>query len=276
VATTAKRGSRYFFELAANFPRTNIMIRIASHRRAPQRTSLSTLLASVIFLAVLTRTLSAQTFEVASIKPNTSDSGRSSSKLTPGELFIENVSLQKCIALAYGISEDRGGAIVAPDWVGETRYDIVAKIPPDIHPEQARIMFQNLLAERFKLKVHWEDRETQIYALLPAKNGPKLQVPGSNEQRGVRESPGRLLGMGVPVSALADHLSGPKYQLGRQVVDRTGLQGNYDFTLDWSADPDGVSLFTAVQEQLGLKLEAQKGSMKVLVVNSMEKTPTEN
>lgn len=101
-------------------------------------------------------------------------------------------------------------------------------------------------------------------------------MPGSNEQRGVHESPGRLLGMGVPVSALADHLSGPKYQLGRQVVDRTGLQGNYDFTLDWSADPDGVSLFTAVQEQLGLKLEAQKGSVKVLVVDSMEKRPAEN
>jgi uncharacterized protein (TIGR03435 family) len=237
---------------------------------------LSTLLPNVILLATFTRALSAQAFEVASIKPNTSEGGSSSSKLTPGELFIENVSLQKCIALAYGISEDRGGAIVAPDWVRETRYDIVAKIPPGAHPEQARIMFQNLLAERFKLKVHWEDRETQIYALLPAKNGPKLQVSGSNEKTGVRESPGRLSGIGVPVSALADHLSGAKYQLGRQVIDRTGLQGNYDFTLDWSADPDGVSLFTAVQEQLGLKLEAEKGSVKVLVVDSMEKAPTEN
>src|SRR5580692_11575636 len=105
MANNSRERESYFFEPAANFPRTNIMIRIVSHRRAPQRTSLLTLFASVIFLAALTRCLSAQTFDVASIRPNTSDGGRSSSKLTPGELFIENVSLQKCIALAYGISE---------------------------------------------------------------------------------------------------------------------------------------------------------------------------
>jgi uncharacterized protein (TIGR03435 family) len=222
---------------------------------------------------------SAQTFEVASIKPNTSDTLRSSSNLTPGELFIDNVSLQKCIALAYNISEDRDGAIVAPAWVRETRYDIAAKIPAGTRPEQVRIMLQNLLAERFKLKLHREMRETQIYALLPARNGLRIKESDRDAQHLVRQSPGALMGKGVPLSALADHLSGPPYQLGRQVVDRTGLKGNYDFTLEWTpSDPDTAapSLFTALQEQLGLKLEAQKGSVEVLVIDSMEKMPSEN
>ena len=140
-------------------------------------------------------------------------------------------------------------------------------------------MLQNLLAERFKLKLHRERRETQIYALVPGKNGPRLTESGPDAPHSVREGPGRLTGSGVPISALADHLSGPLYQLGRQVVDRTGLKGNYDFTLEWAAsdsDAPGQSLFTALQEQLGLKLEAQRSSVDVLVVDSMEKAPTEN
>jgi uncharacterized protein (TIGR03435 family) len=237
------------------------------------------LLAIAAMSATFVGSLSAQRFEVASIKPNTSDNGDSSSKLAPGELFIENVSLQKCIALAYNVSEDRDGAIVAPGWVRETRYDIVAKIPAGSQPEQARVMLQNLLAERFKLKLHRESRETKIYSLLVVKNGPKLRESGLDAQRSVREGPGNLTGSGVPISALADHLSGPRYELGRQVVDRTGLKGNFDFTLEWTAadpDPQGASLFTALQEQLGLKLEPQESAVEVLVVDSMEKTPSAN
>jgi uncharacterized protein (TIGR03435 family) len=236
-------------------------------------------LVSVASSVALVGILSAQTFEVASIKPNTSDDLRSSAKLTPGELFIENVSLQKCIALAYNVSEDRDGAIVAPGWVRETRFDITARLPGGTQPEQARVMLQNLLTERFKLKLHHESREARIYALLLAKNGPKLHESGPDVRHSMRQGPGRLTGMRATLSEVADHLSGPLYQLGRQVIDQTGLKGNYDFTLEWAPsdqDTQGPSLFTALQEQLGLRLEARKASVDVLVVDSMEKTPTEN
>lgn len=235
--------------------------------------------ATALLLALLAGRLWSQTFEVASIKPNTSDNARSSSKLTPGELFIENASLQKCIALAFNISEDRDGAMVAPTWAREIRYDITAKLPPGATEEEARTMFQNLLMERFRLKTHHESREASIYALLVAKNGPRVQPSGPDAQHFVRQSPGRLTGNGVPLSMLADHLSSPFYQLGRQVVDLTGLKGTYDFTLDWTVpgpDSQAPSLFTALQEQLGLRLEAQKRSVDVLVVDSLEKTPTAN
>ena len=89
-------------------------------------------------------------------------------------------------------------------------------------------------------------------------------------------SNGHLSGKGVPLSALADRLSGSVFQLGRPVVDRTGISGLYDFTLDWASDDSAPSLFTALQEQLGLRLEAQKGTVEVLVVDSMERKPSAN
>ncbi len=109
-----------------------------------------------------------QSFEVASIKPNTSDNGRSSTRPGPTELYLENMSLRKCIALAYNVSEDRDNAISAPDWLNFARYDIAAKYPPGTPLEQVRVMLQNLLADRFKLKLHRESKELTIYALVTA------------------------------------------------------------------------------------------------------------
>jgi uncharacterized protein (TIGR03435 family) len=233
-------------------------------------------LAAIVSVLSCVTGAGAQSFEVASIKPNTSENGRSSMRPGPTELYLENTSLRKCIALAYNVSEDRDNAISAPDWLNFERYDIAAKFPAGTPLDQVRAMLQNLLADRFKLRLHRESKEVAMYALVTAKNGPKLAESAAGTQGSIGMSQGHLSGKGVPVAALADRLSGPVFQLGRPVVDRTGISGLYDFTLDWGSDDSTPSLFTALQEQLGLRLEAQKGSVEVLVVDSMERKPTPN
>ena len=221
-------------------------------------------------------------FDVASIKPNTSEGRGSSTRPGPTEVFLENASLRKCIALAYNVSEARENAISAPDWLNFERYDIAAKYPAGTPLDEARVMLQNLLADRFKLKVHREAKEVPVYALVAAKNGPKLAESAPGIQGSIGMSNGHLSGKGVPLAALADRLSGAVFQLGRPVLDRTGISGLYDFTLDWMPDiaeggnDSAPSLFTALQEQLGLRLEPQKGSVEVLVVDSMERKPSAN
>ncbi len=232
-------------------------------------------LPAIVVLSFATSAQS-QSFEVASIKANTSENGRSSTRPGPTELYLENTSLRKCIALAYNVSEDRDNAISAPDWLNFERYDIATKFPVGTSLEQVRVMLQNLLADRFKLKLHRESKELPIYALVATKNGAKLteSAPGTHGSIGM--SQGHLSGKSVPVAALADRLSGAVFQLGRPVLDRTGISGLYDFTLDWVPDDSAPSLFTALQEQLGLRLEPQKGSVEVLVVDSMERKPSAN
>ena len=122
-------------------------------------------------------------FEVASIKPNTSENGLSSTRPGPTELYLENTSLRKCIALAYNVSEDRDSAISAPDWLNFERYDLAAKYPAGTPLEQVRVMLQNLLADRFKLKLHRESKEVPIYALVAAKRGPKLTASAPGDRR---------------------------------------------------------------------------------------------
>jgi uncharacterized protein (TIGR03435 family) len=167
-------------------------------------------------------------------------------------------------------------------------------------------MVQALLADRFKLKVSHQTKELPVYALVVAKGGPKLtetQVPPPTPDgtaapnrgfRGIRMGgPGQLTGTNIDMGLLADLLSGQR-ELGRLVIDQTGLKGNYDWTLKWTpdrsdpmfkapdggqpsgdalpADSSGPSLFTALEEQLGLKLEARKGPVETLVIDSIEKS----
>ncbi len=106
----------------------------------------------------------------------------------------ENTSLRKCIALAYNVSEDRDNAISAPDWLNFERYDIAAKFPAGTPLEQVRVMLQNLLADRFKLKLHRESKELPIYALVAAKNGPKLTESAPGTQGSIGMSQGHLSG----------------------------------------------------------------------------------
>ena len=235
-------------------------------------------------------------FEVASVKPNKSgDSapgiGRGGAmRFEGGRLAMENVSLWKCIGIAYGIGEDKDYAISGPDWLKSERYDIIAKLPAGAAPDQARLMLQGLLAERFKLAVHRESKVLAAYALTAGKGGAKLQEaePGNGRMSIGR---GRLTAQKQGMPHFADILS---QLVDRPVVDKTELKKVYDFNLEWTPDqtqppdlgeggerravdsPPGPSIYTALQEQLGLKLEPQKLPVQVLIIDHAEKVPTEN
>ena len=142
-------------------------------------------------------------------------------------------------------------------------------------------MMRTLLIERFKLAVHGGTKEFPIYVLVVAKNGPKLKKAdhGGDDMSSKR---GHVTARSVSMARLADFLARPRTGLGRPVVDKTGLDGVFDFTLDWTPDSDAqtseapLSIFVALQEQLGLKLETQKGPVEVLIVDHVEKIPVEN
>jgi uncharacterized protein (TIGR03435 family) len=240
---------------------------------------------SLLLVAVMSSVSSAQSrpeFEVASIKPNNSDGGPSSTRATKNEVIMENVSLRKCVGAAYGIGEDRDYALNAPDWLRFQKFDILAEFPPDTPFQQIMLMLQNMLADRFKLKLHRETKEIPVYALVVGKNGLKLResTPGTPGQ--INMSASHIIGRAVPMQALADHLSNAALQLDRPVIDQTKLVGTYDFTLEWTpdtvplGDASAPSLFTAVQEQLGLKLDSRKAPVEIIVVDSAEKVSTEN
>lgn len=233
-------------------------------------------------------------FEVASIKPTPSarrglDFGSYYRTLPGGRFSAENVSLGMLIMKAYGVDSKQ---IVGGDslrFSGET-YDIEAKADdhdprfeaaeaagPAAHEALRNSMLQTLLADRFKLAVRRETKEASGYALVVAKGGLKLKEPtevrsgdGSISVTGR----GQLKGQKAPLSMLATQLT---RLLGRSVVDETGLEGEFDFNLEWTPEDtpadlaQAPSLFTALQEQLGLRLEARKEQTEMLVVDHVEK-----
>ncbi|MBZ5602146.1 MAG: TIGR03435 family protein [Acidobacteriia bacterium] len=229
---------------------------------------------------------SAQTFEVASVKI---------APVTPGDLYyinlgtlkndtltFGNASLADCIRFAYGLTSD--AQLSGPDWMKSKvdRYDIVAKTAPNTPREQVLKMLQALLAERFKLAMHAEKREMSYYALVISKSGSKLRPAGDTPATLPPGAQGqlRILSNSMPMQTVATLLS--RY-MRAFVVDRTGLEGRFEVRLVWTPDDRpvadderGPSVFTAVQEQLGLKLEPRKGPMDVFVVDHAEKTPVEN
>lgn len=231
-------------------------------------------------------TARAQSFEVASVKVP---------PVVGGELYninlgtvqhdtvtLTNVSLADCIRFAYGLSSDL--QLFGPDWIKskELRYDIVAKTAPGTTREQTLPMMQALLAERFKLALHPERRVLAYYALVVAKGGAKMreaQDAPASVPNGVQGQL-RIISNRMRMSSVVTLLS--RY-MRALVVDQTGLAGEFEVKLVWTPDdrpiPDderGPSVFTAVEEQLGLRLVPQKGPMEVLVVDRAEKTPTEN
>jgi uncharacterized protein (TIGR03435 family) len=250
-------------------------------------------------------------FEVASVKPATplgpmglrSDQRGGPGTSDPGMFTCRNCSLYWVLADAYPI---HGYDFSGPDWLQNERFDFFAKIPAGATREEFQKMLQNLLAERFKLSVHRENRPMQVYELTVAKNGPKVkksapQEPSAEDAasgppkrdadgfpiltRGISMAmiPGhaRMQSESQPLTWFAEQLS---QQLQMPVTDATGLAGNYDFTLSWSWDENvpgaqataQADLIRAVQSQLGFTLERKKGRWEVLVVDHMEKTPTEN
>jgi uncharacterized protein (TIGR03435 family) len=310
-------------------------------------------LAGIILIGFACGSAHAQTadgqpsFDAASIKPAPPPTGRGMRVMTnggpgskdPGLYTCDNCSLTQLVTQAYDI---KGYQLSAPSWLETERFIVTAKIPDKATKEQFRLMLQNLLAERFKLAIHREKKEAQVYELVVAKGGPKLkesveEVPKDGDNAPDDPSPlpplgGRGRGPnldkdGYPVvpkgcsgcmmimngkarlhsekenmKDFADTLS---YQVGKPVIDATGLKGKYDIDLSFDAsgmmrggggqppgggpppaeantplgatDGDlGVPIVGAIQSQLGLKLEAKKGQVETIVVDHIEKVPTEN
>lgn len=240
-------------------------------------------------------------FEVASIKPNKEGGHGISIMIAPGGRFqATNVTPKALIMLAYDIRPYQlsGG----PSWLDSEHYDIVAT-PGGEHGKEPdrdtmKLMVRKLLADRFQLVVHKDSKEAPIYALVVGKSGPKLkpaQNPDEKKQMN-RMGRGTLTSQGTTLERFAQSLS---MMVGRNVMDKTGLAGVYDIDLKWTpddaeqgvmrqymggekpgggpppADPNGPSLFAAIQDQLGLKLEPQKAPVELVIIDRIEKA-TEN
>jgi bla regulator protein blaR1 len=253
---------------------------------------------ALLFLACgFAQQTAALTFEVASVKPANPDAKGSSIRFMPGGgLNMTNMPLLNMITFAYDVRDFQvsGG----PGWVGTERFDVTArpdraaadalqdlsKMTDDQQKtvrEQMNERVRNLLADRFQLVVHKETKDQQIYALVVSKNGAKFQEAKElGPRRGISMNGGRIQAFGAPLEMLTQSLSG---QLGRPVVDKTGLTAKYDFVLEWTPDlgaagdaaPVGPTIFTALQEQLGLRLESQKGPVPNIVIDRVEK-PSQN
>jgi uncharacterized protein (TIGR03435 family) len=215
-------------------------------------------------------------FEVASVKPS-GPNDQLMYRLQPGGRYIANANtLKNLVANAYGVPLYRitGG----PGWGDSDRFNIEAKVGIQLKPwpdsnTQLSQMVQSLVEERFKVTVHRETRQETIYELVVAKGGSKLKAAGESESPGFGVEPGRVHSMAVPLEYLAGNLS---QVLERSVVDKTGLSGKFDYTLTYAPDTatpgdDGPSLFTALEQQLGLKLESTKGPVEFLVIDHAEK-----
>jgi uncharacterized protein (TIGR03435 family) len=258
-------------------------------------------------------------FEVASVRPNNSgDMKLSSHWLAGGRYHAINIPARLLIMDSYGIQPQQ--LVGAPDWISSERFDVVAKADGELDPPVSRggpsrlqLMIRSLLAERFKLEVHREPRQVDIYVLRRARadgrlgpelkpsaidcealaaqrraGGPPPEPPkGDRPQCGARVGAGELVAGGQPLLELVSLLSGT---VGRSVVDQTGLTGTYDILLKWTPDfvrqrttgepvringvefaPGGPSIFTALREQLGLKLESDRGTVEALVIDRIER-----
>jgi uncharacterized protein (TIGR03435 family) len=218
------------------------------------------------------------TFEVASIKPSPPGSNGMSIGSPAGRFIARNASLKLLVVNAFNVQnfQIEGG----PSWMNSDYFDIDAKTPDNTTGKQNYEMLQTLLADRFQLKVHRETHELSIYALSVGKSGPKLNPANEDERSMVSaRGRGRMEFHKISLSTLAQNLAG---NMDRIVLDKTGLTGDFDFTLEWNPDiaqPDTdtsrPTIFTAIQEQLGLKLESTKGPVEVLVIDSVQR-PTEN
>lgn len=241
----------------------------------------------ILTTAVLATAAWGQSFEAASIKPvKTSIKDHKEMAVNPGRITYTNVSLQDCIQAAYGV---RAHQISGPGWLDTERYEIVAKGAGGAAEPELMRMLQSLLAERFQLTLHRETKELSVYALTVAKGGPKLQEGDPKSPRSVNFGvpPGAFSFHNYPMAALAEQLSSRLFQLERPVVDQTGLSGAYNFTLrlaesngelkrSLAGGPEAAPIFAVLQEQAGLRLAAQKGPVEMLVIDHVEKTPTEN
>jgi len=255
-----------------------------------------------------------EAFEVASVKPNRSGREQWEFDTPPGRVIGTNIALRDLIRFGYYIyGGDFDSRIDAPAWIKTSRYDVEGRTQGAASQARAMAMLRHLLAERFALKVHYEAREQPAYALVLARGdgrlGPSLTPnatdcaalsaandaaraagaapvisldPDTRPICGTRGGPGTITSGALTMEQLALQLA---RNVGRPVVNRTGLKGAFDWDLRWAPDhtsldreaagTSGPSIFTALQEQLGLKLDATTAPIEVLVVDHVEQ-PTEN
>jgi uncharacterized protein (TIGR03435 family) len=214
-------------------------------------------------------------FEVASIKTSDADprAPRPQFNCSPdGRLLVSNGPLRYLIEWAYDIRTE----FSVPEWAEPNgdKYNIEAKAATPVSPAQCKLMTQTLLEDRFKLKLHRESKEMPVYALLIGKSGSKLHEakPEGPPGDGVWLRGRKTSAKGWEPWMIAATL-GTTPGVGRPVVDKTGLKGLFEFRLDYSAstDDDRPNIFTAVQEQLGLKLEPARAPIEVVVIDRLEK-----
>jgi uncharacterized protein (TIGR03435 family) len=250
-----------------------------------------------LWMALSTGTLSAQpAFAVASIKPNTSgDRFESVSPVTGGRLSVKNVTLAWLLKTAFHVEPFQ--VVGSPPWGNTERFDVEARAAnADAGSDQIRQMIQTLLADRFQVALHRENREQPTYSLVVAKNGPKLAKARSDTctSAPTMQNPcggfriyrrSQMWGNTVTVKQFAAELT---YAMGRMVVDKTGIAGLYDIRVEWTPEqfgpepgaevkPDEANgtLFTALQEQLGLRLQSEKAPVDTIVVDRASR-PTAN
>lgn len=236
-------------------------------------------------------------WDVALVKPHAADDNRMMWQMTEDGLSLVNLPLEQMICSAWNLKPYQVSGLSG--WMKDMRFDLTAKVSSDdvaaykkLNTVQRREMLQKLLAERFQLKVHTETKTLPVYDLVVDKGGPKLKVstaiaaPSDEEMRANPEKykkgfmtfgPGMYEGSGVQVRSLASQLAN---EVGKPVNDKTGLTGSYDITLRYQPESaaagsgdggDAPSVFTAVEDQLGLKLVADKGPVETLVVDAAEK-----
>jgi uncharacterized protein (TIGR03435 family) len=247
--------------------------------------------AAVTIILVLSPVSRAQSparpqFEVASLKPGQPIPGdkiyTNLGSLSHGTLTLTNTSLADCLRYAFGLTSN--DQLSGPDWIKSkvVRFDIVAKAPADTPLDQIRLMLQTLLTERFKLALHREQKELSYVALVIGKKGPKLQAAiADSDASGNTFLIGRIVSNHISMNTLATVLS---RFTGQTILDMTGLTASYDLKLEWApenpgtpSDADsGPSLFAAVEQQLGLKLEVRKGPVEIIVIDHAERVPAQN
>ena len=235
-------------------------------------------------------------FEVASIKPNSSGApGPGGLGWGPNGIRASNIAPASLLTFAFGVQADQIAG--TPSWASNDRFDINARVGPgQVFDPMTMVgpLLLNLLADRFQLKTHHETRELNVYRLVRVRAdrlGPKIAPaaadacapPAQTDVASLREAarrcsggpgPGGISVHGMPITTLAKFM-GPS--AGRVIVDATGLMGNWDLDLTFvnplqtSADSDGPSLFTALEEQLGLKLESGHAPVDVIVIDRLER-----
>ena len=248
------------------------------------RKAVIALAALAIYPVFAQRPAASLQFEVASVKRvdprgGPGDTPRNMDP-SPGHFAMRNVPLRFALEWAYGLEDYQ---LFGPDWIkAEERYDMVATAAGPASDAQMKRMLQALLTERFQMKVHRETKELSVYALVAGKGAPKVKRISSDDAPSLSGGQTALLFHNQPLSRLTFLLT---RRMGTPVLDLTGLDGSYDYTVDISGlngfNPQsiadsGPSIFTAVQTDLGLKLESRKAPVDILVIDSVNRVPTEN